>query len=973
MADNQLISDLKVKLRQCGFSGDVCDDLPERIINSTDNSIYELLPQCIIKPKNTADIQLLCKVAATPEFASFTFTARGGGTGTNGQALTSGLVVDTSRYMCGIVDFDSQNFTITVEPGVILSDLNQYLKSHNLFFAPNISTADRATIGGMIATDAAGKGSLVYGKTNDHVLELECVLADGTLLNVVPITMEQLAKSDSVPPYHAKLYQIAASINQLLKPLQNEIGKHFPTLKRPLSGYNIRQCVTETTIDLTKLIAGSEGTLAFITKAKLKLTPVLKYKQLVVIHYPSFLDAVSDAEFLIKHAPIAIETVDEKVQKSAQSMPIWSELAPLLGLAGNEFYVSNFVEFAENNLELLSGKVQKLSAELKQRQSKFSIISEAGQIAKLWSIRSLAVGLLTKMKGIKKPVAFVEDAIVPPANLFNFVKDFKALLDLRGLNYAMYGHIDVGCVHVRPALDLQDKNDRHQIRPITNAVVKLVDKYGGLLWGEHGKGFRGEFVRHVFGDELYLALQQIKALFDPLNKLNPGKLVTAYKSQAEVIQLDKVTLRGELDVKIPHLWQEEYTGAMLCNGNAACFNLDQANVMCPSYKVTHDRIHSPKGRSMLLKNWLRTRADNKSTKQEQKQAAQFVFEAMEGCLGCKGCVGKCPSGVSVPDLRSQFYAAYFKHYKIRTVSQMVLAYLESLLLWAGKLPDLWNFLVTKHLIPGFGLINIPVLSLKQAFRKTLFNQQVKQYVGIADATFLADKPVVIVADVFTSFLNHEVLLSSCKVIKKLGYTPYVLAPKTSGKAFLVNGMLEKFKVVANKLEQLLGSAFAHNVPVISLENSLTNMYRDDYAKYAIPLSGEVLSVAEFLFRHKERLVVNRKVASVNFCLLPHCTEQALMPNEANLWQAIFKQIGNELKVVNLGCCGMAGTYGHQRVNAENSRKLFNMHWATMLGVTSHQYLLTGYSCRSQVKYLKGQPSLHPIQVIADLLYKSTDD
>lgn len=969
MENNQIILEFKQQLKQVGFMGNILTDIANRVINATDNSIYEVLPLCVIQPKTQEDLQLLFKLANEDAFKKLTFTPRGGGTGTNGQSLTQGIVIDTSRYMNNILEFNPNAKTITVEPGVVLSQLNKFLQPHGLFFAPNVSTENRATIGGMIANDAAGKGSLVYGKTNDHVEELSCVLIDGSSVNFKALSNEQLMYINT----EDKSSVLARQIKELLEPVQDEITKIFRPLKRPLSGFNLKSAYLGNVVDLTKIIAGSEGTLAFITNAKLKLIPMLKHKALVVTHYASFLDALDDAEFLIKHKPLAIETVDEIVQKSATSLPSWVELAQLMGLDKTESCISNFTEFAEDNLEILHSKINGLEQELRNKNIRFKIIRDTSAITKLWGIRSLAVGLVGKMSGVRKPVAFVEDALVPPQNLRKFVVEFQELLNSYNLSYAMYGHVDVGCVHVRPALDMKNSEDRAKIRLITEDVVKLTDKYQGLLWGEHGKGYRGEFVEHTFGSTLYAVMKKIKAIFDPTNRLNPGKLVTADNTPEKVIKIDFVTLRGELDQKINTQLQVEYAESMLCNGNAACFNQDTSNVMCPSYKVTGDRIHSPKGRAMLVKEWLRTKSQFGET-QHTIDTAKIAFEAMQGCLGCKGCAGKCPTQVSIPDLRSKFYDTYYNNYAKRTIREKLMAYLEDLLLVGAKFPSMWNRLIKNQLYPKFGMNKVPQLSLAKTFKYTMSSEGLTIYNGDINIFATLTNPVVIFTDVFVGLLNHDLLIMSCNVLKKCGFTPVVTTPLSSGKAFLMAGWLDKFKQRAQRIKTLLAPLFDRKIQVIGLESSVNLMFRDDYIKFATPLGGRVDTLAEFLANNLDKLqiwrsdnLIKESALLKKHCLIPHCTEQAIFPKDSQLWQKIFNNFGLDLSVTNLGCCGMAGTYGHQLEYKNNSEKLFQMHWAEVLNTQKKEFMATGYSCRTQVKALANIDLKHPIQVLHSYL------
>lgn len=954
----------KNQLRINGFSGDIHFDIANRVINSTDNSIYELYPLGVIQPQNSTDLKILVTVANEPDFINLTFTPRGGGTGTNGQSLTHGIVVDTSCYMTDICELSIENKTVTVGPGVVLSELNRYLKPYGLMFAPNISTADRATIGGMIATDAAGKGSLIYGKTSDHIKSISAILINGESHQFNCLNHSELEEIATKNDFISHLQQ---TIKDLLVPVQDEIKERFPDLKRPLSGYNLRHAYVNAQLDITRLISGSEGTLCFIAEATLKLVPIPKYKRLIVVHYDTFLASLSDARFLINYTPLAIEVVDDKVQKSAESLPNWPEIAQLLNTEGR-VSISNFVEFAENNEIILQEKTTKLIAELTKRGSRFALIENLADINKLWTIRSLAVGLAANISGSRKPIAFVEDAIVPTEYLHDFVRDFAQYLDSLNLSYAMYGHLDVGCIHVRPALDMQDAKDKSLIRPITVKTLELTDKYHGLLWGEHGKGVRGEFVKHVFGDKLYRVMAEIKALFDPNNRLNPGKLVNPGADMQKISKIDALPLRGDFDKVVAKKTQDEYISAFLCNGNAACFNQEPSNAMCPSYKITNNRIHSPKGRATLIKEWLRNRASDK--KLDEIVIADEVFATMKECLGCKACAGKCPVKVGIPDLKTKFLDYYYKNYRTRTLREFASGHLEHVLSIAQHTPNLWNFMVKNHLMPSLGMVNIPTFSHKKSLKSTLKKMNVHFYKTPHDFKNV-NKPIVILADVFSGLLEQNILFASIKVFKNLGYTPYILKPRVSGKALLVGGFLDKFKVVAKKWYSLLNPIFAKNIPVVGLENSVTLIFRDEFDKFAAPLDGQVETLAEILVKNDvSHLSISTTLIdeNISYTLLPHCTEQALQAVDAKHWELIFKNVGLNLKAIAVGCCGMAGTYGHEKEHLVSSKKLFNMHWQPILDNNdSGQYLATGYSCRSQTLRLTNSQIFHPIEVLAAII------
>ena len=592
------------ELRHRDFSGEIRADFASRLLSSTDNSIYQILPQAVIFPKTTADIVAVFQLADQPDFQRLTFSPRGGGTGTNGQSLSTGIILDCSKYMNQILEVNLSEGWVKVQPGVLLDQLNNYLKPHGVFFAPNLAPSSRATLGGMINTDACGKGSRIYGRTSDHLLELTWVLSNGTTTSSIPVAAQDLAqlktKSD-------RLGEIYRQVDEIVTSKQSLIEQQFPKMPRFLTGYNLAKVYDPERqfFDLNRILAGSEGTLAVVTEAKLKLTPIPHYKELLVIHYPCFDHALQAAQSLLAFNPAAIETIDETILNLAKQDEIYPRVQDFIGDAR----AINLVEFISEDATQLRATVEQLGQELSSNTSGNYQTSLPEEIAFLWELRKRGVGLLGNRQGARKPIAFIEDTAVPPVNLSAYIQEFKGLLNEYNLDYAMFGHVDVGCLHVRPALNLQVPKDEALIRTISDRVVALVRKYGGVMWAEHGRGFRSEYTPLFFGEELYQDLRKIKAAFDPHNRLNPGKIVTPLGSEDQVVTLE-APLRGHYDRQVPTAMQTDYDVAFSCNGNGACFNLNPDYVMCPSYKGTSERIHSPKGRASLLREWLRQLALN---------------------------------------------------------------------------------------------------------------------------------------------------------------------------------------------------------------------------------------------------------------------------------------------------------------------------------------------------------------------------
>ncbi|HAC62628.1 MAG TPA: glycerol-3-phosphate dehydrogenase, partial [Cyanothece sp. UBA12306] len=585
-------------LKNTSFSGEVRGDLASRLMGSTDNSIYQILPQAVVFPQTTEDVQEIFQLAQQTPFDSLTFSPRGGGTGTNGQSLSPGIIIDCSKYMNHVLEVDLDQQWVRVQPGVILDQLNQYLQGNNLFFAPSLAPSNRATIGGMINTDAAGKGSRIYGRTSDHILELTWVLSDGTIGTSSGIDQISLNQFKQQVGRRGKIYQ---QIDEIVTSKQKLINEVFPKMTRFMTGYNLGKVYdTERNFfDINRIISGSEGTLAVITEAKLKLTKIPKFTQLLVLHYSDFNDALNDAGFLLQFEPAAIETIDDKILGLAKEDALYFEIKDFIGKAKS----LNLVEFIAENKVAMEQKIEAVIKCLERHKNQaigYYLADNKNEIKQLWNLRKRGVELLTNLPGDRQPIAFIEDTAVPPANLANYTQDLQKLFSKYKLNYAMFGHVDVGCLHVRPALDLKSPNDEKLIRELSDQVVTLVRQYGGVMWGEHGKGFRSEYTSLFFGEELYQDLRKIKAAFDPNNKLNPGKIVTAYGSSLKIVPLES-PLRGQFDRQVSVNLRSQYQKAFRCNGNSACFNFNPDEIICPSAKATRDHIHSPKGRAMLLR------------------------------------------------------------------------------------------------------------------------------------------------------------------------------------------------------------------------------------------------------------------------------------------------------------------------------------------------------------------------------------
>ncbi|SFH77582.1 FAD-binding and (Fe-S)-binding domain-containing protein [Modicisalibacter xianhensis] len=1057
-------------LREAGFAGDIAPDYANRTVLATDNSIYQRLPQAVLYPRDADDLVRIARLTGQATFRDIVLTPRGGGTGTNGQSLTDGLVVDVSRHMNRILEIDVGRRQVRVQAGVVKDQLNAALKPYGLFFAPELSTSNRATLGGMISTDASGQGSCEYGKTRDHVLALDTVLLGGARFESRPVTENEL---DSLCEHEGIVGEIHRTAREIIDTQREQIAARFPKLNRCLTGYDLAHLRTaDGRFDLNSVLCGAEGSLGLLNEATLNVLPMARCSTLVNVRYASFMDALRDARALMGLGdatasaelprPTSIETVDDKVLALAMEDFVWDSVAEFFPageaeateqataidgdtatatrpVAAPAIRGINLVEFNADDPAELAAKVQAFTAHLAVDASVerlgYTLAEGREQIGRVYAMRKRAVGLLGNAKGEKRPIPFVEDTAVPPEHLADYIAEFRAALDARGLEYGMFGHVDAGVLHVRPAIDMKDPAQERLIRELSDEVAELTQRYHGLLWGEHGKGVRSEYAPQFFGD-LYPALQRLKGAFDPHNQLNPGKIATPLLIRPEdagnairpedtgndsadvaaeavklvdpgLLTIDGVTTRGQLDRQIDERVWQAHQAAVYCNGNGACYNYDPADAMCPSWKGTRQRIHSPKGRASLMREWLRLQgnAGTDVVEESRKKKAEGtwgfvrdlplrlantwrkrrgetdfsheVYDAMAGCLACKSCAGQCPIKVNVPEFRSQFLEVYHGRYQ-RPLRDYLIGGLEFMVPGLSRIAPLYNALMRHRLVDRLmadtiGMVDSPLISRASLAR------QLKAW-GISEATptslgLLTEaqkaRSVVLVQDAFTSYFESRLVMDVVELLSRLDIRVFVAPFSANGKPLQVQGFLGAFERTAARQAERLRSLAEFGVPLVGIDPAMTLTYRQEYAKALGPdAAPEVLMLQEWLVSLGPRLVPGGlSLADPGFRLLSHCTEKTTAPGSPRAWQQVFAAFGLELELVATGCCGMSGTYGHEARNRATSERIYDLSWREVTENPAYagRLLATGYSCRSQTKRLSNVPLKHPLQGLLQAL------
>lgn len=907
-----------------------------RTVYSTDNSIYQLTPASVALPATAVEIaRLLSDNHATR--TPLPVVARGGGTGTNGQSLTDGLVIDVKRRLNRVLSVDAEAQTAVVEPGVVTAELNAQLAPLGLHWAPHTSTLNRATVGGMISTDAAGKGSLVHGRAHRHVLGLDVLLNDGTQFRAEPVSVEEAERRASGPGRAAELWR------QLLDlPITEADDFGLPELARGFSGYGVDRLRHDGLIDPLALLVGAEGTLGIITAATISLTPLPAHTLLVVASYPSFHDALLDAVDLRATLPTAIETFDEQTLEAGRASPAWPALGRVVGEHRGSVLL---LEYTGDQPPPVEPVIEALVATGRSISS--AVLADPGERADAWKVRADAVGLLAKVEigapeRSARPTAFVEDCAVPVASMVEFIADFRSTLDSYGVQYAMFGHADVGCVHVRPALDTIDLDDELLVRAITDSVVDVVARHGGVLWGEHGRGFRGESVDTYLSRSTIDLMRQVKTAFDPDDLLNPGKLYRPLAVVEPIIALDEAPLRGHANRTVPVEIRHEYAPAFACNGNGLCHHYGASEVMCPSYKASRDPALSPKGRADLLREWLRRRAAGGDPAFEEALAGN-----LSECLSCSACTGGCPVEVDIPELKSQFLEAYYSSRR-RPPAHRVLSRFEQLAAWGARMPWLAR-LTVRPAGRMLGLVDLP--APRSRGRSALVGFDPDDADGV---------DIVLLADVFSSVLESATLDAAAGALESVGYVVRRSAFRGSGKFDHVKGRRAAFRRAAQGQADLVRSIVEAGAVPVAVEPATALLHEHEYprAVAGYPI-GVVRDLAEVLAERSDRLV-RREGERVT--LLGHCTERATRPTSIAAWRLVLEAVGHEVSAPATGCCGMAGIFGHEAGNQAMSRTIWDLSWAHHVEAAT-MVAATGFSCRSQSQRMGAGRTVHPVELL----------
>jgi FAD/FMN-containing dehydrogenase/Fe-S oxidoreductase len=976
---------LERDLRQAGV-GEVMFDAFSRGRYATDASAYQMTPVGVVAPRTLDEAQRALSVARA---AGQPVLARGGGTSQCGQTVNEALVVDCSRHLNSVMSLDVEARRCRVSPGIVLDELNRQLKPHGLWFPVDVSTASRATIGGMAGNNSCGGRSLRYGTMRDNVLSIDAVLADGTPAHFgrAAADLSDLRSDDPSRRLFADLLEIGARE-------ANEVAARFPAVQRRVGGYNLDALSppgmqSDRKVNLAHLLVGSEGTLAFSTGVELQLWPLLGRRAVGVCHFGSFYEAMDAAQHIVQLRPIAVELVDRTMIELAGAIAMFRPTLDKVVRGEPEALL--LVEFAESEAENLRrlARLTELLGDLgfgwdrdrRKWGGVVEVLDPALQNA-ITDLRTSGLNIMMSMKDARKPVSFVEDCAVPLANLADYTAQLTQIFEKHGTRGTWYAHASVGCLHVRPVLNLKLDKDVKAMRAIAEEAFALVRAYKGSHSGEHGDGIvRSEFHESMFGGRLVRAFEEVKDRFDPQGLLNPGKIVRAPKFD------DRTKFRFGPDYRVvdfePALDWSEFSGGAgglsgaveMCNNNGACRKLS-GGAMCPSYRATRNERDVTRGRANVLRLALSGQLGPDAL------TSDAMRDSVSLCVSCKGCRRECPTGVDMARMKIEILAARARSGAI-TLRDKLVAYLPRYAQVAARAHGLANL---RNRIPALARLMERAIGI--AASRKLPQWRVDRFAPGAVAQGREGAPeVVLFADTFNASFQREKLDAALRVLTAAGYRVRMPAPADGasrpvccGRTFLSAGLVEEARREARRAIDTFAPYAARGVPIVGLEPSCLLTFRDEIGAMRLGPDAKICAdkaelFEEFVMREHAagRFRLDLGAVPTKALLHGHCHQKSFGVMAA-VEECLGLVPGLAVETVESSCCGMAGAFGYQAETLEVSRAMGELALLPAVRAAGSETLIVadGFSCRCQIEDGAARRALHVAEIMAMALDAAHD-
>lgn len=958
------------------LQGELFFDKTMRTLYATDASSYREMPLAVAIPKTKADIATLISFAAANNTSLIPRTA---GTSLAGQVVGNGIVVDVSKNFTKIIELNKEEGWVRVEPGVIRDELNLFLKPHGLFFGPETSTANRAMIGGMVGNNSCGSNSVIYKSTREHLLEVTAFLSDGSEVVFSAISNDDFHAKCELTTLEGSIYK---SLRSMLSNYENqqEIRKEFPkkSIVRRNTGYAIDVLVDASpftaggpAFNFCNLIAGSEGTLAFITEIKLQVVPApAKETGLLCVHFNTIDESLRANLIGLKYNPSASELIDHYILECTKENKEQSK---------NRFFVEGdpgailVIEFVRETREEILALTNAVEADMRAAGLGYHFpVLFGADTKKIWTLRKAGLGLLSNLPGDEKAVPVIEDTAVDVNDLPAYIKEFNEILKKHGLYSVHYAHAGSGEIHLRPIINLKTVEGNQLFRTIAEEVATLVKKYQGSLSGEHGDGrLRGEFIKQMVGEKNYKLLREVKYTWDPKGIFNPNKIVDTPPMNS-MLRYEPGQSTPAFETIFRFHKQDILQHAEQCNGSGDCRKTHlSGGTMCPSYMATRDEKDTTRARSNILREFL-----THSTQQNRFNHKE-IYDVMSLCLSCKACKSECPSNVDMAKLKAEFLQHYYDANGVPFRSTLIANFTASAKL-GSIAPGIYNFVMQNKILGGIikRAVGFAVeRSMPAISKQTLMAWYRKNYVAPQHPI----KRVYLFCDEFTNYNDAHIGIKAVQLLTALGYDVVIPVHEESGRTWLSKGLVRKAKIIANKNIELLSAVVSDQSPLIGIEPSAILTFRDEYPDLATVqnieaaenLSQNSFYIDEFIAKEIQAGNITKEVFTTNaktIVLHGHCQQKAV-GSLADSVTALSLPTNYTVQTIPSGCCGMAGSFGYEKEHYDVSMKIGELVLfpSVRKNASSCTVAAPGTSCRHQIKDGTGEKALHPVEILLEAL------
>ena len=955
-----------VETLRAQVSGEVRFDEMTRALYSTDASIYQIEPIGVVIPKSAEDVIAVVEAANSYDVPVL---PRGGGTSLAGQTVGHALVIDFSKHMRDVLEVNREERWARVQPGIVLDVLNDGLKPQGLMFAPDPSTSDRGNVGGALGNNSCGAHSIVWGKTVDNVLEMDVVLSDGQTARFSRLDGAGLEAKMRATGLEGDIYRRLFSIGEANR---DEVLRRYPKIQRRVSGYNLDEFVGGSDFDMARFVVGSEGTLVTITEAKLKLVPTPKFKALGVVHFSGLIESMEATVAALELEPSAVELIGSMILRQAKGNLTYARLTDFI--QGDPEALLAIEMVGDSEAEVAS-RLDQLERRMDRGGLGYAFVRmmDPADQAKVWEVRRAGLGLMMNVPGDAKPLPYVEDTAVAPEVLPEFVRRFDKIVRDHGTQAGYYGHASVGCLHIRPLIDLKRQDGVDKMVSISEEVSDLVLEFGGSMSGEHGDGLvRSGFIEKMFGGQLYDAFRQVKRAFDPKGIMNPGKIVDS-PPMTESLRISPAYSTANVQTGFAYSKEGSFAHAIeMCNGQGACRKV-LGGTMCPSYMVTRDEEHSTRGRANAL------RAAMSGALPAGSLTGERMHQVMDLCLECKGCTAECPSNVDMAKLKYEFLDMYHRA-RGHSLRDQIFGNIATLSRWGSFFAPVSNWAT------GLGMareimhkqLGIDRRRSLPRFASQTFVQWFKARGGSPESAATRGQ-VVLFADTFTNYNHPELGRDAVTVLEALGYQVIVPRVKCCGRPMLSKGMMDRAKANARANVDSVYPFVERGARLVGLEPSCILTFSDDYVDL---LGGEDVKVdavarSTMLVEQFVQYAIEEEgaVLELDGSRLPykillhgHCHQKALVGTRPAM-DVLSSIRGCETVEIDSGCCGMAGAFGFEAEHYDISMKIGEQTLFPAIRQQQGEFVVVaeGVSCRQQIEHGTGKRAMHLVEALAAAL------